>query len=55
MSTYAQMMLPGALPDKFTPNIDFIVEAVVQCYDVPVVKILFWVLVIYKRSQVNFL
>ena len=31
-------MLPGAFPDKFTPDIDFIDEAVVQYYDVPVVK-----------------
>ena len=34
-------MLPGAFPDKLTPDIDFIDEAVVQCYDVPVIKILF--------------
>ena len=39
--------------DKVTPDIDFIDEAVVQCY-VSVVKILFHVLVIYKWSQVNF-
>ena len=32
-------MLPGAFPDKVTPDIDFIDESVVQCY-VPVVKIL---------------
>ena len=34
-------MLPGAFPDKLTPDIDFIDEAVAQCYDVPVIKILF--------------
>ena len=38
---YGYLMLPGAFPYKFTPDIDFIDEAVVQCYDVPVVKILF--------------
>ena len=32
-------MLLGAFPDKVTPDIDFIDEAVVQCYNVPVVKI----------------
>ena len=31
--------IPGAFPDKVTPDIDVIDEAVVQCY-VPVVKIL---------------
>ena len=41
MSGFGHMMLPGAFPDKFTPDIDFIDEAVVQCYDAPVVKILF--------------
>ena len=40
MSKYGHLMLPGAFPDKFTPNIDFIDKAVVQCYDNPVVKIL---------------
>ena len=48
MSKYGYLMLPGAFPDKFTPDIDFIDEAVVQSYDVPVVKILFLVLVIYE-------
>ena len=33
-------MLSGAFPDKVTPDVDFIDEAVVQCYDIPVVKIL---------------
>ena len=41
-------MLPsGIFPDKVTPGIDFTDEAVVQ-YDVPVVKILLQVLVIYN-------
>ena len=40
-------MLPGAFLDKVTPDIDFTSEVVVQC-DVPVVKILLQVLVIYK-------
>ena len=41
-------MLPsGVFPDKVTTDIDFIGEIVVQC-DVPVVKILLLVLVIYK-------
>ena len=31
-------MLPGAFPDKVTPDIDFTDESEVQC-DVPVVKI----------------
>ena len=34
-------MLLGAFPDKVTSDIDFIDEAVVQCYDVLVVRILF--------------
>ena len=41
MSGFGHMMLPGAFTDKFTRDIDFIDEAVVQCYDAPVVKILF--------------
>ena len=41
MSGFGHMMLPGAFPDKFTPATDFIDEAVVQCFDAPVVKILF--------------
>ena len=41
MSKYGHLMLPEAFSDKFTPDIDFIDEAVVQCYDVSVVKILF--------------
>ena len=32
-------MLPGAFPDKVTPDIDFPDEVVVQC-DVPLLKIL---------------
>ena len=38
LSKYGQLMLPGALPDKVTPDIDCIDEAVVQCY-VPVIKL----------------
>ena len=41
MLKYWYLMLPGTFPDKFTPDIDFIDETVVQCYDVPIVKILF--------------
>ena len=41
MSKYGYLMLPEPFPYKFTPDIDFIDEAVVQCYDVPVVKTLF--------------
>ena len=40
------MPWPGAFPDEVTPEIDFI--------DVPGVKILLYVLLIYKWSQVNF-
>ena len=41
MSKYGHLMLPGGFPDKFTTDTDFIDEAVlIQCYDVPVVKIL---------------
>ena len=54
MSKYGHLMLPGAFPDKVTLNIDFIDEAVIQCYDVPVVKILLQVLVISEWPQVNF-
>ena len=36
---YEYLRLPGAFPDRATPDIDFIDESVVQCY-VPVVKIL---------------
>ena len=39
VSKYGDLMLPGAFPDKVTPDIDFTSEVVVQC-DVPVVKIL---------------
>ena len=44
-------MLPGVFLDKLPLNIDFIGEAVVQY--VSVVKILLWMLVIYKFSQIN--
>ena len=39
LAKYGHLMLPGAFPDKWTPDIDFKDDAVVQ-YDVPVVKIL---------------
>ena len=39
VSKYRHLLLPGAFPDKATPDIDFIDEAVVQCF-VPAVKIL---------------
>ena len=39
-SKYRYLILPGAFPDKVTPDTDFTDEAVVQC-DNPVVKILF--------------
>ena len=38
MSKYGHLMLPVTFPDKVTPDIDFIDEAVVQCYDVPALK-----------------
>ena len=44
---YEHFMLPEAFPDKVTPDIDFTDEVVDQC-DVPVVKLLLQVLVIYK-------
>ena len=50
---YGHLMLKGAFPDKVNPDIDFVDEAVVQCY-VSVVKILLWLLVIFKWLQVNF-
>ena len=40
MSKYGHLMLPGAFPDQVTPDTDFTDEAVLQCSDVPVVKIL---------------
>ena len=48
MSKYGHLMLPREVPDKVTPDIDFIDEALVQCYDVPVLKIL------YEWPQVSF-
>ena len=53
VSKYGHLMLPGTFTDKVIPDIDFTDEAVVQ-FDVPVVKILLQVLVIYKRSQTEF-
>ena len=37
VSKYGHFMVPGAFPDKRTPDIDFTGEAVVKC-DVPVLK-----------------
>ena len=31
VSKYGRLMLPGAFPDKVTTDIDFTVEAIVQC------------------------
>ena len=39
LSIYGHLMLPGAFPDKVTPDNDFIDEAVAHC-DIPVIKIL---------------
>ena len=48
LSKYGRLMLPsGTFPDKVTSGIDFTDEGVAQC-DIPLVKILLWVLVIYK-------
>ena len=47
VSKYGHLMPLGAFTDKITPDTDFTDEAVVEC-DVPVVKILLWVLLIYK-------
>ena len=47
VSKYGYLMLPGALPGKVIPDIDFKDEVVVQCV-VPVVQILMQVTVIYK-------
>ena len=47
VSKYGHLMLPGAFLDRVTPDIDLTDEAVVQC-DVPVVKMLLWMLVINK-------
>ena len=33
MSKYGYLMLPGAFPDKITPDFDFTDEVVVQCDD----------------------
>ena len=39
VSKYGYLMLPGAVPDKVTSDIDFACKVVGHC-DVPVVKIL---------------
>ena len=44
---YEHLVLPGTFPEEVTLDVDFKDEAVVQC-DVPVVKVLLQVLVIYK-------
>ena len=31
VSKYGRLMLPGAFPDKVTTDIDFTVEAILQC------------------------
>ena len=41
MSKYGHLILPREVPDKVTPDIGFIDEALVQYYDVPVLKILY--------------
>ena len=40
MLKYGHFMMLETFSDKVTPDIDFIDEAVVQCYNVPVLKIL---------------
>ena len=50
---YGHLMLPGTFPDKFTPEIDFTNETVVQC-DVPVVKILLLGVGILQILKINF-
>ena len=44
---FLEYALPDTFPENVIPDIDFMDEAVVQCY-VPVVKIPLQVLVIYK-------
>ena len=39
VSKYGHLMLPGSFPDKATPDIAFIDDAVAQS-DIPVIKIL---------------
>ena len=39
VSKYGYLMLPGAFPDKVTPDIGFTDQVVVQ-YGLPIVKIL---------------
>ena len=50
---YEYLMLPRIFPDKVTPDIDFTGKTVAQ-WDGPVVKIVFYALVMYKSSQINF-
>ena len=53
VSKYGYLRLPGVFPDKIIPDINFTDEVVVQCV-VQVIKILLWVLVNYRWSQINF-
>ena len=46
VSKYGHLGYPGTFPNKVTPETDF-TDEVVQC-DIPVVKILLYVLIIYK-------
>ena len=47
VSKYVHLMLPGAFLDKVTPDMEFKDGVAVQ-WDVPVVKILLQMMVIYK-------
>ena len=47
LSKYERLMLPGAFPDNAAPDIVFTGKSVVQC-DVPIIKTVLYVLVIYK-------
>ena len=46
---YKHSMLPGAFPDKVTPEINFVDKVVFWC-DISVLKTLLQVMVIYKWS-----
>ena len=48
-SKYKHSMLPGAFPDKVTPEINFVDKVVFWC-DISVLKTLLQVMVIYKWS-----
>ena len=53
VSKCGHLILPGAFPDKVSPDNDFKDEAALL-YDVTVVRMFLQVPVIYKRSQINF-